>query len=218
MRRLLYTLTTLLAVCASALVASSAQVSTTTARALLFKLTVQAESGSGSYSRSYFRHWIDADGDGCDTRQEVLIAESKVTVRPGAGCRVTTGRWYSWYDGATWTNAADVDIDHLVALKEAWESGARSWSATNRTRYANDLGHGWSLDAVTDNVNASKGDRDPAQWLPPRSSARCAYAIHWVAMKYRWRLSIDSAERSRLYSILSGTCGAKTVTIPRRAI
>jgi len=85
-------------------------------------------------------------------------------------------------------------------------------------RQANDLGHGWSLDAATDNVNASKGDRDPAQWLPSRSSARCVYAIHWVATKYRWRLSIDSAERSRLSSIHSGTCRARIITIPVRAI
>jgi len=135
MRRLLFAVTALVAVCASALAGPSAQASTTTARALLSKLTVKAESGSGTYSRSYFRHWIDADGDRCDTREEVLIAESKVTVRFGSGCRVTTGKWYSWYDGATWTNASDLDIDHVVALKEAWESGARSWSSTNRTRY-----------------------------------------------------------------------------------
>jgi Protein of unknown function (DUF1524) len=81
-------------------------------------------------------------------------------------CAVSRGRWVSSYDGATWIIPSDVDIDHVVALKEAWESGARTWSATNRQRFANDLGHGWTLEAVTDNVNASKGDRDPAAWLP----------------------------------------------------
>src|SRR6185437_13410876 len=86
-------------------------------------------------------------------------------------------------------------------------SGAKSWSATDRSRFHNDLSYAWTLDAVTDNVNSSKGDSDPAQWLPPLASARCAYATHWVAVKYRWRLSINPAEKTRLASILSGTCG-----------
>ena len=82
---------------------------------------------------------------------------------------------------------------------------------------ANDLGYAWTLDAITDNVNASKGDRDPAQWLPPSTSVRCSYAIHWAAVKHRWRLGVDSTERAALLSIRSGTCGARGVTIPARA-
>jgi enoyl-CoA hydratase/carnithine racemase len=117
-------------------------------------------------------------------------------------------------------SAADYDAelaDDVVALKEAWDSGAKSWSATDRSRFHNDLGYAWTLDAVTDNVNSAKGDSDPAQWLPPLTSARCTYAIHWVAIKYRWRLSVDSTEKAKLSSILSGTCGARTLTIPPRA-
>lgn len=217
MRRPIGLLATLATV-ASLASSAPAHAATTTARTLLNRLTVASESGSTTYQRSYFRHWIDADGDGCDTREEVLIHESRTTVYPGSGCRVTTGRWYSWYDGATWTQASDVDIDHVVALKEAWESGARRWTTSDRTRYANDLGLSWSLDAVTDNVNQSKSDRDPSQWLPPRTSVRCTYAIHWVGVKYRWRLTINSAERSALSSIISGSCGQRTVTVPPRAI
>jgi hypothetical protein len=197
--------------------APPAQATTTTARNLALTLLTQAEGGSTTYSRAYFSDWIDADRDSCDTREEVLIAESRVAATVGSGCRVTRGRWYSWYDGATWTYPGDVDIDHVVALKEAWESGARTWSAAKRARYANDLGYSWSLDAVTDNVNASKGDRDPAQWLPPLAASRCTYVIHWVGVKYRWGLTIDATERSRILSILSGTCGARSVTIPARA-
>ncbi len=198
----------------------AAQADTTTARALLFKIAVSAEGGSTTYDRTYFRHWIDSNGDCQNTRAEVLIAESRVTptYTSSSRCTVAAGRWYSYYDGSTWTNPSDVDIDHVVALKEAWESGARSWSSTTRTRFANDLSYGRSLVAVTDNVNASKGDRDPAQWLPPRSSVHCRYATTWVLIKYRWRLSIDSTEKSRLSSLLSGACGASTVTIPARAI
>ncbi len=67
-------------------------------------------------------------------------------------------------------------------------------------------------------MNASKSDRDPAQWLPPRSAVHCRYASTWVLIKYPWRLSIDSTERSRLSSLLSGDCGASTVTIPAQAL
>ncbi len=197
-----------------------ASAATVTARSLLYKVTVAGEAGGTTYDRAYFKHWIDANGDCQHTRTEVLIAESKVTptYSSSSRCTVTKGKWYSYYDGAYWTNPSDVDIDHMVALKEAWESGARSWSTTNRTRYANDLGLSVSLVAVTDNVNSSKSDRDPAQWLPPRASVHCKYAIHWVKVKYRWRLTINSAERSKLSSILSGDCGSRTVTVPTRAI
>ncbi len=197
----------------------AANADTTTARALLFKLVVAAEGGSTTYDRSYFRHWTDANGDCQNTRAEVLITESRITptYTSTSRCTVATGQWYSYYDGATWTHASDVDVDHVVALKEAWESGARSWGSTNRTRFANDLDYGPSLLAVTDNVNASKGERDPAEWLPPRSSVHCKYAINWVLIKYRWRLTVDNTERSRLSSLLSDDCGARTVTIPARA-
>ena len=122
--------------------------------------------------------------------------------------------WYSWYDGAVWSNASDVDIDHLVALKEAWESGARNWTTDRRRLFANDLDYPVSLFAVTDNVNASKSDRDPAEWLPPLASARCDYAIHWAQVKIRWGLTIDTAERNILAGILSGSCGARAVESP----
>jgi hypothetical protein len=198
----------------------TASATTITARSMLLNLSLKAESGSTTYDRAYFRHWVDANGDCQDTRAEVLIAESKVTptYTTSRHCTVSTGRWYSYYDGVYWTKASDVDIDHMVPLKEAWESGARAWSVNNRTRYANDLGSYATLIAVTDNVNQAKGDRDPAAWLPPRTASRCTYAIQWVTVKYRWRLGIDSAERSRLSSILSGTCGARATTVPARAI
>ncbi len=190
---------------------------TSTARSLVLKLPVAAENGTG-YKRTAFTLWTDADHDGCDTRKEVLITESITKPTLGKNCRIISGKWQSWYDGRTWSNPADLDIDHVVPLKEAWDSGARVWTKTNRTRYANDLDFSWSLDAVTDNVNSSKGDRDPADWLPPLASARCSYAVHWVAVKYRWRLSVDSREQKKLLTILSGTCGSRVIAIPVRAI
>jgi hypothetical protein len=197
-----------------------AEAAETSARTLLGRLTVAGESGGSTYDRDRFKHWTDNNGDCQNTRAEVLLNETRATVTftTSRRCTVATGRWYSYYDGKTWTQAGDVDIDHLVALKEAWESGARSWSAGDRTRFANDMVIGASLAAVTDNVNSSKGERDPADWLPPRSSVHCKYAIQWVQVKYRWRLRINAAEKSALASIIRGDCGDRSVTVPQRAL
>ncbi|MEU4640535.1 HNH endonuclease family protein [Micromonospora sp. NPDC023814] len=174
--------------------AASYSASLTTAVA---NLPVATEVRTG-YSRDLFRHWIDADGDGCHTRNEVLIAEA--TTRPSISgtCTLSGGRWYSYYDDAYWTLTSDLDIDHMVALAEAWDSGARNWTSSRRQAFANDLGDSRALVAVTDNVNQAKGDQDPATWMPPYPSARCRYINEWVAVKIRWRLTVDSAEKSAL--------------------
>ncbi len=182
-----------------------------TALNLLGRLATRSEHGKG-YSRSKFQLWIDADGDGCDTRDEVLIAELKKPVRIGSGCRIYGGRWYSAYDGKWTTNPSTFDIDHVVALKEAWDSGAWNWTKARRRAYANDLGSGRSLRAVTASSNRSKSDRDPAQWLPPRSSFRCTYATQWVATKVRWHLAVNAAERRALRNVLV-SCPARKITV-----
>lgn len=157
------------------------------------------EERIGGYDRKLFKHWIDANGNGKNTRAEVLIAESLVSVRfSSTGKTVSTGKWVSLYDGETWTKASDVDIDHVVALAEAWRSGAWKWSAARRQAYANDLGVAWTLRAVTDNVNQEKSDDDPTYWLPPLESATCLYLTEWVAVKIRWKLSVDAEERQSI--------------------
>lgn len=177
-------------------------------RAAVRALPVARETPRG-YDRDRFRHWVDADDDCQDTREEVLVAESRV---PVGGCTIMTGEWYSWYDGATWTHASDVDIDHLVPLKEAWDSGAKGWDAGARERFANDLGDRRTLVAVTDNVNESKGDRDVAEWLPDLHV--CRYVRHWVAVKLRFGLAVDRAERSTLVR-LAGRCRNLVVHVVR---
>ncbi len=168
---------------------------------LLNSLPVVPEHTSG-YDRELFADWYDADGDGCDTREEVLIAERQAgRVR---GCTVVGGRWSSRYDRIVTTDSSSFDIDHRVALKEAWDSGAWRWSESARDAFANDLGYAPSLIAVSASSNRSKGDRDPAEWLPPNRGEWCRYARQWVAVKYRWRLAVDAAERSALTRILSG--------------
>ena len=172
----------------------------------LEKVRVSPEYTTG-YNRDFFPHWKDLDRDGCDTRSEVLIRDSKSPVVVGPSCRVSNGTWYSAYDGITWTNPSDVDIDHVVALSEAWRSGAYAWSTQQRLDFANDLGDTWSLLAVTDSVNQSKSDKDPARWLPPLASFRCTYLNYWVAIKVRWELSMDLAEYRAVQSGLV-TCAA----------
>ncbi|HEY0697617.1 MAG TPA: HNH endonuclease family protein [Micromonospora sp.] len=180
-------------------------------RTMVANLPVASEVRTG-YSRDLFPHWIDADGDGCNTRYEVLIAEAVSSPSVGSGCYLTGGRWYSYYDGAYWTITSDLDIDHMVPLAEAWDSGARNWTTSRRQAFANDLGDARSLVAVTDNVNQAKGDQDPATWMPTYD--KCRYLREFVAVKLRWRLTVDSAERSALQSLSSG-CTNTTITVTR---
>jgi hypothetical protein len=176
--------------------------SASTAASRLAALTVRAESNHSSYDRALFPHWITVSGT-CNTRETVLKRDG-VNVVTDSACAATSGSWYSPFDGATWYAASDVDIDHMVPLAEAWSSGAHAWTTAKRQSYANDLG-GPELWAVTDDVNQAKGDKDPAQWQPPLSSFRCTYARAWIQTKWYWNLTVDSAEKSALTSML-GTC------------
>jgi hypothetical protein len=180
-------------------------------RTAVANLTVATEVRTG-YDRDLFPHWTDADGDGCNTRYEVLIAEATTRPTVSGTCTLSGGRWSSYYDSATWTNPADLDIDHMVALAEAWDSGARSWPTSRRQAFANDLGDSRALVAVTDNVNQAKGDKDPGEWLPPTASTHCRYITEFVATKIRWRLTVNSAEKTRLASVAAG-CTNSTLTV-----
>ncbi|MFG2677688.1 HNH endonuclease family protein [Streptomyces sp. NPDC048392] len=176
-----------------------APVSAATARAYLASLTVATENRTG-YDRDLFPHWITQSGT-CNTRETVLKRDGSGVVTDSS-CAATRGSWYSPYDGASWSAASDLDIDHLVPLAEAWDSGAGRWTTSRRQSFANDLTRPQLL-AVTDNVNQSKGDQDPATWMPSRSAYRCTYARAWVQVKYYYDLSVDSAEKSALQGYLA---------------
>ncbi|MEU8520164.1 HNH endonuclease family protein [Streptomyces sp. NBC_01216] len=195
------TATALLATAPTAQAAPPTPVSAATARTYLTSLTVKAEGSSSGYSRDLFPHWITQSGS-CNTRETVLKRDG-VNVVTNSSCASVSGSWYSAYDGATWTAASDVDIDHVVPLAEAWRSGAASWTTSKRQSFANDLTRP-QLIAVTDNVNQSKGDKDPADWMPPRTAYRCTYARMWVQVKHYWNLNVDSAEKSALQTVLNG--------------
>jgi hypothetical protein len=173
---------------------------------VLIGLRVAPEGARAGYQRGLFNHWADADHDGCDTREEVLIAESrsKAQVDP-YGCKVIEGDWFSSYDGVTFTDPAELDIDHMVPLAEAWDSGASAWDVARRQGFANDLDHPQALRAVSASSNRSKSDLDPGQWKPTRDAAWCEYANDWVTVKKAWDLTADQNEVDDLRVMLR-TC------------
>ncbi|KAJ3490113.1 hypothetical protein NLI96_g1667 [Meripilus lineatus] len=176
-------------------------VSASTARTYLSQLTVAVDSNSPAYSRDRFKTWDIISGT-CDTRETVLKRDG-TSVVTDSSCKATSGHWVSPYDGVPTDLASDLDIDHVVPLKEAWVSGARSWTDAQREAFANDLTRP-QLVAVTDNLNQSKGDKDPAKWMPPLASFQCTYARAWVQVKFYYSLTIDSAEKTALQNILAG--------------
>ena len=207
-RRMTLTVTTLAAVAVATLTAVPADAtppgipSKATAQSQLNGLTVASEGSTSGYSRDLFPHWITISG-ACNTRETVLRRDGSGVV-VNSSCAPTSGSWYSPYDGATWSAASDVDIDHVVPLKNAWISGASSWTTSRRESFANDLSHP-QLIAVTDNVNQAKGDKAPDAWKPPRTTYHCTYARMWVSVKYTWALRVTSAEKSALTGMLN-TC------------
>ncbi|MER5863688.1 HNH endonuclease family protein [Kitasatospora sp. NPDC002040] len=192
---------TLIGLASPAQAALPTPVSAATARSYLATLTVAADSHASTYDRALFPHWSTVSGS-CDTRETVLKRDG-VNVVVSSSCAATSGSWYSQYDGITETASSDIDIDHMVPLAEAWRSGAWAWTTAQRQAFANDLTRP-QLIAVTDNSNQSKSDQDPATWLPPRTAYRCTYVRAWVQVKYYYHLTVDSAEKSALTSVLNG--------------
>ncbi|MEN2424347.1 HNH endonuclease family protein [Streptomyces rimosus] len=177
------------------------------------QLKVARESRRG-YTRDAFKLWVDADRNGCDARQEVLLAEAVKKPRKGTGCKLTGGRWKSYYDGKTVNGPSKLDIDHVVPLAEAWDSGASKWTAKRREAYANDLDAPRGLVAVSSGPNRAKGDKDPAEWLPPAKAAYCTYTGDWVSTKLRWNLTADTAERAALRKLAAGCPKTKVAFTP----
>lgn len=173
------------------------------AHTTLETITIAPESDRDTYERDAFSDWVTVI-TGCDTRDMVLLEEDmsgRVTA-DDCGSRMT-GEWYSAYDGVTVTDSSDLDIDHMVPLAEAWESGAADWSPEKRADYATWLEDPDHLIAVTAASNRSKGDRDPAEWLPADEAAWCWYAQTWTRIKEHWGLTADPAEYDALAGILS---------------
>ncbi|MDX2557204.1 HNH endonuclease family protein [Streptomyces stelliscabiei] len=197
------TLTVLLAPTTTTYAAESGDTVMLPVRDALQALSVQGENRTG-YERTKFRHWVDADRDGCHTRTEVLLEEAVTAPAQDANCALTGGSWHSPYDDTVFTVARSLDIDHLIPLAESWDSGASAWTADERQAYANDLDDPRALIAVSATSNRSKADQDPATWQPPAEGYRCTYATDWITIKTRWGLTVDPAEQTALTEVLDG--------------
>jgi hypothetical protein len=180
-----------------------------TALAAVATLAVKGRAPRTGYSREAFgQSWRDLDRNGCDQRNDVLRRDlRKIVLKEGThGCVVLRGRFVSPFTGETIDfrrgvgTSNRVQIDHVVALSDAWQKGAQTWTAEKRERFANDL---LELVAADAHSNASKGDGDAATWLPPRRAWRCAYVARQVAVKQRYGLWVTSAERDAMRRVLS---------------
>ncbi|WP_419924783.1 GmrSD restriction endonuclease domain-containing protein [Candidatus Poriferisocius sp.] len=178
----------------------------------MLELATIADEVAAGYSRDDWNHWIDQDGDGLDTRQEVLAAESLQTPEISEN-RVRDGQWASFYDGRQTSSASDFDVDHVVPLNEAHQSGGWAWDALTRQLYANDLTFPDHLIAVSASSNRSKGARDPAEWLPSNPEALCTYLAWWTAIKVRWELSMDPAEHQTISRYADNQCAGTRIDL-----
>jgi|688.fasta_scaffold222988_1 hypothetical protein len=198
---------------AGELVGPNAEVLGASARELLTELSVKAETEFPYERNSQFGNFLTGNDDRCSTRIEVLLQERISGKTFGKDSCQVAGIWNSPYDDRTTWDASDLEIDHQVPLKEAWDSGATEWSDVRRQAFMNDLAFWGSLTAVSNSVNESKRADEPGQWMPPNSDFRCRYLALWVAVKWRWDLSVDESELVVLTDQLK-QCSDKSLMVP----
>ncbi len=183
-----------------------------TALALLATLPVKGRAPRTGYDREQFgQAWLDTDRNGCDTRNDILRRDlTGVRLRPGtAGCLVESGTLDDPYTGTAihYVRGNDtVDIDHVVALSNAWQTGASGWDVRKRAALANDP---MNLLAVDMSANRQKGDGDAATWLPSNKPFRCAYVARQVSVKAKYHLWLTAPERDASARILRGCPGQR---------
>jgi Protein of unknown function (DUF1524) len=153
-----------------------------------------------TYDRESFHYGVDADLDCQYTRAERLIGLSQkpVTYTSSKNCSVDSGKWFDPYSGETFYDAQDLEIDHMVALSEAHQSGAWAWTEEQKTAFGNDT---LNLLPVKAALNTDKGDKDPADWMPPTAAYRIDFVRRYVAVKEKYRLAYDPAERDAIHAI-----------------
>ncbi len=187
-----------------------------TALAAVAELTVKGRAPKTGYDRDEFgQEWFDTDGNGCDTRNDMLRRDlvdkdMKNDCRVLAGTRNPdpyTGKKIPFVVGG----ASEIDIDHMVALSDTWQKGAASWSAGKRLAFANDP---LNLMAVSAGANRAKGDGDVATWLPPNKTYRCQYVARIVSVKVKYEVWVTGAERDAMVRVLSNNCA--TVPLPQQ--
>ncbi len=179
-----------------------------TALAALNKLPVKGRAAKTGYSREQFPHWKDPDKNGCDTRNDILKRDlTKVVFKADTNnCKVISGSLLDPYSNKLISfdlskSASTIDIDHVVALSNAWQTGAFQLTPTQRTNFANDP---LNLLAVEAKLNRQKGDGDAATWLPPYKSYRCTYVARQVSVKSKYKLWVTPPEKAAISKLLDG--------------
>ncbi len=177
-----------------------------TAEGGLAALPVKGRAPRTGYTRAQFgQAWADVDRNGCDTRNDILRRDlTALMIKPGThGCKVLTGSLPDPYSAQT-VRLAEVQIDHVVALSDAWQTGAQQLSPERRIALANDP---LNLQATVGGLNQAKSDSDAASWLPPAKSYRCEYVARQVAVKRAYQLWVTPAEHSAIAGILASCPG-----------
>jgi hypothetical protein len=180
----------------------------TTARVSAPTATGNAAGSIPPYSRDEFgTGWTDPDHNGCDARQDAtrVATTNRITAGP---CKITRADIRDRYTGRTYpgANPSAFDIDHIVALHDAWNSGAYTWTRARRIAFANDP---TVLVLTTASANRSKGDQDPSTWAPASHDGACFYARTYRAIKLRWRLHTTAAQRSAIRRTLTTCTGTE---------
>lgn len=179
------------------------------ASVVLESLAVKGRAPKTGYTRAQFGStWDDVDQNGCDTRNDILTRDltSRVYDTGADRCHVLAGILVDPYSGEKISfvrgvkTSSEVQIDHVVALSDAWQKGAQKLSVSSRTNFANDP---LNLLAVKGRLNLQKGDGDSATWLPPLKSYRCKYVARQIAVKAKYSLWVTSAEKSAMKTILA---------------
>lgn len=187
----------------------SAEAAVSTAEQTLNKLAVKGRAPKTGYSRDQFgQRWADVNRNGCDTRNDILQRDlTNIIFKPGThNCVVLSGTLKDPYSGKIINfvrgnkTSLEVQIDHVVALSDAWQKGAFKLDLTKRTAFANDP---LNLLAVDGPLNGQKSDSDAASWLPPLKSFRCKYVARQIAVKYKYSIWITAAEKSAMQAILA---------------
>ena len=195
----------------SLLPATNAQADTTDALTALNKLEVKGRAPKTVYTRSQFPHWSDPDRNGCDARNDTLKRDlTNITFKAGTrDCKVIAGQLLDPFSGKVLTFSTTkvvIDIDHVVALSNAWQTGAAYFDKNTRLLIANDP---INLLAVDAKLNRQKGDGDAATWLPPNKSFRCEYVARQVAVKSKYKLWVTEPEKVAITKILSNCVDQK---------
>lgn len=166
--------------------------------------------------KGHFGTWLRDHGDSClNTRAKILIRDSRVPVTFNrTGCTVATGEWHDPYADGVHTQASEIQIDHMVPLKNAYISGAWRWDAKVRCAYANFMANTFHLIAVNGHENMSKSDSTPADWIPPNRAYRCTYLRNWLAVKLIWHLIMNPRETAAIQrAFRDAGCDSRTFNI-----